>query len=100
VPNLAERTGGEEGDDFAVFAAPLRPPRFKLSADRRKNVNTLAAKDAKTSAKFAKGPSLLLGLLLRHTQDLPLAGLLDESNHPQIGRIGSGIELEVDVLRK
>ena len=36
--------------------------------------------------------------LLCRSQDSPLAGLLDESNDPQIGWIGLGVEFDVNVL--
>jgi hypothetical protein len=61
----------------ADLLCALCGPRFC-----RPEVNPLSAKGAKNTAKFAKKPGkgLLLGPLLRHPQNLPLAGLLDEGN--------------------
>ena len=46
------------------------------------------------------GTRCLLGPLLCHPENLLLAGLLDEGYDPQIGWIGPGVELDVNVLRE
>ena len=37
---------------------------------------------------------------MRHTQDLLLAGLLDEGDDPHIGQVGLGVEFDANVLRE
>src|SRR3984893_14618050 len=65
-----------------------------------------ARRDQPLTEKNASTPqrnpprSYLLSPLLRHTQDLLLAGLLDEGDDPEIGWIGPGVELDANVLRE